>query len=88
MATGNSRGQAQAFADMKIKMKDSAIQVRAFALTGRLELWNIGQAMKLFGAIMGSGLLLLELRLEEYMGIVGLKNLNGWIVIKIFDQYQ
>ena len=56
VATGNSKGQAKVFADMNIKMKDSAIQARGFAPTGMLELWDIGNLVKLFCAIMGSGL--------------------------------
>ena len=56
MVAGNSRGHAKVFADMKIKMKDSAMQVRGFAPTGMLELWNIGHAVKLFCAIISSGL--------------------------------
>ena len=55
-APGNSRGQAKVFTDMKIKMKDSTIQVRGFAPIGMLGLWNIGHPVKLFCAIIGSGL--------------------------------
>ena len=56
VAAGNSRGQANVFTDMKIKMKDSTIQVRGFAPIGMLGLWNIGHPVKLFCAIIGSGL--------------------------------
>jgi hypothetical protein len=38
VATGNSSGQAHVFADTNIKMKDSPIQVRGFAIAGMLEL--------------------------------------------------
>jgi hypothetical protein len=57
-------------------MKASPIQVRGFTPTGMLELWNIGHAVKLFCAIMGSGL-----RLVEDIGIAGLENQNGYICI-------
>jgi hypothetical protein len=42
VATGNSSGHANAFADTKIKMRDSPMQVRGVALSGTLELWRIG----------------------------------------------
>jgi len=55
-AAGNSRGHANVFTDVKIKIKDSTIQVRGLAPIGMLRFWNIGHAVKLFCAIIGSGL--------------------------------
>jgi len=56
VAAGNSRGQAKVFTDIKIKIKDSTIQIGGLAPTGMSGLWNIGHAVKLFCIIIGSGL--------------------------------
>jgi hypothetical protein len=42
VATGNSSGQANVFTETKIKIKDRAIQIWDFALTGLFVLWHIG----------------------------------------------
>jgi len=48
-------------------------QVRGFAQIGMLEFWNIGHEVKLFCAIMGSGL-----RLGEDNAMLGLDNQNEY----------